>query len=62
MKNEKDNKDLAKNQKDSQLDKPNKGSKSDTSNSLDRDAVGDKGANNYTPQNRTDNEQGTEKQ
>lgn len=56
MKNEKDNK----NQKSDLTDK-SKGSRSDTSNSLERDAVGDKGANNYTPQNRTDNEQKDEK-
>ena len=57
MKNEKDNK----NQK-SELTDTGKSSKKDTSNSLERDAVGDKGANNYTPQNRTDNEQQDEKQ
>lgn len=56
MKNEKENK----NQKSELTDK-NKNSKSDISNSLERDAVGDKGANNYTPQNRTDNEQNEEK-
>lgn len=62
MKNEKENKGLAKNQKETELDKPGKGKDTGTSNSLHRDAVGDKGANNYTPQNRTDNEQNTEKE
>ena len=57
MKNEKENKGLAKNQQKSELDKPKKGSKSDTGNSLDRDAVGKFGSNNPTPQARTDNEQ-----
>lgn len=56
MKNDKENK----NQK-SELTDTSKGSKTDTSNSLERDAKGDKGANNYTPQNRTDNEQDSEK-
>lgn len=55
MKNDKENKD----QKTELTDK-SKASKSDISNSLERDAAGDQGANNYTPQNRTDNEQDTE--
>ncbi len=55
MENNKENKD-----KKSELTDKSKGSKSDTSNSLERDAVGDQGANNYTPQNRTDNEQDSE--
>ena len=33
----------------------------DISNSLENDAVGNRGANNYTPMNQTDNELGTEK-
>lgn len=57
MKNEKENKDLAKNQKKSELDKSGKSGKSDTGNSLHRDAVGKTGSNNPTPQARTDNEQ-----
>ncbi len=57
MKNEKENKDLAKNQKQSELDKTDKGNKKDTGNSLHRDAVGKTGSNNPTPQARTDNEQ-----
>jgi len=56
MKNEKENK-----HQKSELTDKNKSSKSDISNSLERDAKGDKGANNYTPQNRTDNEQGSSK-
>ncbi len=62
MKSEKENKDLAKgHDKKSELTNTAKASKSDTSNSLARDAQGDKGANNYTPQNRTDNEQKEQK-
>lgn len=57
MKNEKENKDLAKNQQPSKLDKPGKSKKSDIGNSLHRDAVGKMGSNNPTPQARTDNEQ-----
>ncbi|WP_299705141.1 hypothetical protein [uncultured Pontibacter sp.] len=57
MKNEKENKDLAKNQKHSELDKKNKSGKSDIGDSLHRDAVGKTGSNNPTPQARTDNEQ-----
>lgn len=57
MKNEKENKDLAKNQQPSALDKTNKSEKSDAGNSLHRDAVGKTGSNNPTPQARTDNEQ-----
>jgi len=56
MKNSKEDK----NQK-SALTDTSKKSKSDISNSLERDAVGDRGANNYTPQNRTDNEQKQQK-
>jgi hypothetical protein len=56
------NQDQHKNQPKSGLTDTSKGKKTDTSNSLNRDAVGDKGVNNYTPQNRTDNEQGTEKE
>jgi hypothetical protein len=52
MKNDKENKN-----KDSELTEKQKNSKNDITNSLERDAVGDKGLNNYTPQNRTDNEQ-----
>lgn len=55
MKNDKENKD-----QESELTDKSKSSKSDISNSLERDAEGDKGANNYTPQNRTDNEQDSE--
>lgn len=33
----------------------------DISNNLNRDAVGNRGANDYTPMNQTDNELGTEK-
>ncbi|MBC5774126.1 hypothetical protein H8S95_08635 [Pontibacter sp. KCTC 32443] len=33
----------------------------DISNSLKRDAAGNRGANDYTPMNQTDNELGTEK-
>ncbi|WP_162427743.1 hypothetical protein [Pontibacter pudoricolor] len=33
----------------------------DISNSLKNDAVGNRGANDYTPMNQTDNELGTEK-
>ncbi|WP_018476811.1 hypothetical protein [Pontibacter roseus] len=61
MKNEKENKGLAKGQQQTELDKTNKGSKSDTSNSLERDAVGKMGSNNPTPQARTDNEQDDQK-
>lgn len=62
MKNEKENKGLAKNQKQSELDKPGKGSKPDIGNSLHRDAVGKMGSNNPTPQARTDNEQDQKRQ
>lgn len=55
---EKKNKDLAKgHEKQNKLTDASKGNKTNTSNSLSRDAQGDPGANNYTPQNRTDNEQ-----
>ena len=55
------NEEQNKNQQKSNLTDTSKGNKKDTSNSLNRDAVGNKGANNYTPMNQTDNEQGTEK-
>ncbi|WP_242926652.1 hypothetical protein [Pontibacter vulgaris] len=48
-------------QKKSDLTDTSKRDKSDISNSLARDAKGDKGVNNYTPQNRTDNEQKEQK-
>lgn len=54
MKNDKEN-------KKTELTDKNKGSKSDISNNLEQDAKGDKGLNNYTPQNRTDNEQKKER-
>ena len=57
MKNEKENKDLAKNKQKTELDKSGKSSKSDIGNSLHRDAQGKMGSNNPTPQARTDNEQ-----
>ncbi|QCR23498.1 hypothetical protein [Pontibacter sp. SGAir0037] len=57
-----DNKDLAKGQeKQDELTKKSQSNSSDTSNSLERDAKGDPGVNNYTPQNRTDNEQDNQK-
>lgn len=55
MKNDKENK-----TENTGLTDKSKSSKSDISNSLEQDAKGDKGANNYTPQNRTDNEQKSE--
>ncbi|SIQ58000.1 MULTISPECIES: hypothetical protein [Pontibacter] len=54
MKNEKENKNMPKNQQ-SGMNKP--GSKKDIGNDLHKDAVGKKGSNNPTPQARTDNEQ-----
>jgi hypothetical protein len=54
-KNDKENKD----QHTESTDK-RKESKTDITNSLEQDAIGDKGVNNYTPQNRTDNEQNRE--
>ncbi|WP_187270285.1 hypothetical protein [Pontibacter qinzhouensis] len=57
MNNDKDNK----KQQDDFAD-TSKSDKKDISNSLDKNSQGDKGANNYTPQNRTDNEQDEEKQ
>lgn len=52
-----ENKDLAKgHEKKDELTDKSKTDKSDTSNSLNS-TEGDPGANNYTPQNRTDNEQ-----
>ncbi|WP_187262529.1 hypothetical protein [Pontibacter beigongshangensis] len=38
-----------------------KGQRKDISNDMEKNAQGDKGGNNYTPQNRTDNEQDEEK-
>lgn len=57
MKNEKENKDLAKGHEKNSLNKTGKGNSSDIGNSLDEDAVGKTGSNNPTPQARTDNEQ-----
>lgn len=45
----------------SNLTNTNQRNEKDISNSLKRDAVGNRGANDYTPMNQTDNEQGTEK-
>ena len=56
MNNDKENK-----QPQSGAADTSKGHKKDTSNDMDKNAQGDKGANNYTPQNRTDNEQDEEK-
>ncbi|NDK56116.1 hypothetical protein [Pontibacter fetidus] len=39
----------------------NQSNEKDISNSLEKDAIGNRGANNYTPMNQTDNELGTEK-
>lgn len=61
MKNEKENKGLAKGQKKTELDKPGKTKDTGISNSLSRDAVGKTGSNNPTPQARTDNEQDRQK-
>ncbi|MEJ8757934.1 hypothetical protein WG947_13045 [Pontibacter sp. H259] len=44
----------------SRFEKDQSGQK-DISNSLKNDAVGNRGANDYTPMNQTDNELGTEK-
>ena len=43
------------------LTNTNQNNEKDISNSLKRDAVGNRGANDYTPMNQTDNELGTEK-
>jgi hypothetical protein len=43
------------------LTNTNQNNEIDISNSLKRDAVGNRGANDYTPMNQTDNELGTEK-
>ena len=54
MKNEKENKNLSKNQ---QSNTGKTGSKKDIGNDLHKSAVGKMGSNNPTPQARTDNEQ-----
>ena len=43
------------------LTNTNQNNEKDISNNLKRDAVGNRGANDYTPMNQTDNELGTEK-
>lgn len=57
MKNEKENKNPAKNQQQTDMDKKKPGKAKDIGNNLDQDAVGKMGSNNPTPQARTDNEQ-----
>ena len=57
MNNDQENKD-----KKSELTDKSKADKSDTGNSLERDAKGEFGSNNPTPQARTDNEEDSEQQ